>query len=140
MDFCRMRELRKLFLLCYRNPIRNSNRITISYSQVRFKIGCFKDVVKKSQDTSGLIKRYNQNKQHPKDQYSNKEAVYFEVVNRKCLRYAEVQKNVNVSYTMLNNLQIHMNDPCKLKWKLPIEHLKLLNAETLKTDNKLQKL
>ena len=33
-----------------------------------------------------------------------------------------------------------MNDPCKLKWKLPIEHLKLLNAETLKTDNKLQKL
>ena len=67
-------------------------------------------------------------------------AVYPEVVNRKCLRYAEVQKNVYVSYTMLNNLHIHMNDPCKLKWKLPIEHLKLLNAETLKTDNKLQKL
>lgn len=77
MDFCRMRELTKLFLLCYRNPIRNSNRITISYSQVGFKIGCFKDVVKKSQDTSGLIKRYNQNKQHPKDQYSNKYIVLY---------------------------------------------------------------
>ena len=33
-----------------------------------------------------------------------------------------------------------MNDPYKLKWKVSVEHLKLLNAETPKTDNKLHKL
>ena len=29
-----------------------------------------------------------------------------------------------------------MNDPYKLTWKVSVEHLKLLNAETHKTDNK----
>ena len=39
-----------------------------------------------------LIKGYNENTWHTKDQYSNKEAMHREVGNKICLRYAEGQK------------------------------------------------
>ena len=94
-----------------------------------------------------LIKGFNENTRDPKERYFNKKlcsarVAYGMMKGRWRLLYKKCEcKLYNIKYVImagvvLHNLCIHMDGPCKPRWKLIVEDFELIDQQVTRQENR----